>query len=223
MTKLKREQMVGAQGAMPPRQCLVEIHTPVYEKQGHVYILRRFMRVGAEVFTTRELLPALRQLLHAPCVVFSAGEARHFMVFGDSKAAHSKTGINMRWGFDEMPVLERNLDGEVDLKTTMMPTRTAMTFFDGAGRLTSVPIMDYMQEFPQFVTASQMLVHMEHIAVRQGNALLRLVGQLCFVNVVGGEVSSTERVLVGKSVTEIGSARLRLRAARFVWSEAASV
>ena len=53
--------------------------------------------------------------------------------------------------------------------------------------------------------------------------LLRLVGQLCFVNVVGGEVSSTERVLVGKSVTEIGSARLRLRAARFVWSEAASV
>lgn len=215
--------MLGARGAMPLKQRVVEIHTPVYEKQGHVYILRRFMRVGAEVHTTRELLPALRQLLHAPSVVFSAGEARHFMVFGDSKAEHSKTGINMRWGFEETPVLERNLDGEVDMKTTMMPTRTAMTFFDAAGRLTSLPIMDYMQEFPQFVTASQMLVHMEHIARRQGKALLRLVGQLCFVNVVREEVSSTERVSVGASVTEIGSARLRLRAARFVWSEVAAV
>lgn len=200
---------------------MVEMHVPVYEKKGPVYRLARFMRVGADVESTRQLLPALGALSRAPCVVFMAGEARHFMCFEDLKQADAKTGINMSWGYEVLEVDERKHDGEEDLQTRMMPTSTAMVFFDKKGSLTCLPIRDYMAEYPQVVPASQMLRYMEHLTRRQAELLLRLVGQVSFVNVVAEQVSSTERVaLPANGVAHLIRAQLRLREARFGWESA---
>lgn len=193
----------------------VQIHVPVYEKTGHAYRLEHFMRVGLSVESTRQLIPALGALVRAPSVVFVAGECRHFMCFEDGGAADAKTGLNVRWGYEKQAVEDRKHDGEEDMQTRLMWTSTAMAFFDRSGRLTCLPIRDYLEEYPSVVPGSQMLKVMERIAQNQARALLRLVGQLCLVNVVCGEVASTERVsLAGCGAQQIAGARLCMREAR---------
>lgn len=194
-------------------QRAVELHVPVYEKKQHVYRLSRFMRVGADVPNTRMLQPALAALGRAPCVVFGAGDVRHYMCFEDRALEDAKTARNMRWDFAEAVVDERSHDGEENGHTRMMPTATSLAFFDEAGRMRCLPIRDYLAEYPQAVLASQMLQQMAQIAARQVQVLQRLVGQLCFVNVLSEEVSSTERVVVGS----LANIRLRRREARFGW------